>query len=82
MKKAETKISEDWQNLIQSIDALIESTAGQPMNFSLLVFPANEGGRMSYGSNCDREYVIGAVESLLKGWKEGMPDIAAHKYND
>lgn len=61
------------------LDSRLEAVAGQPMGFSLLIFQSVEGSRMNYVSNCDRDDVIQAMRSLLKGWEDGMPDIPGHK---
>ena len=61
-------------------DGFVEVT-GESIGFMLMVFPMEEGQRVNYISNCDRDEVKGAMETLLKHWAEGMPDIPAHKVN-
>lgn len=79
VSKEDMAISEAMQALAGSLSAVLEDIAGKPMGFSLIVFNAEAGSRMNYVSNCDRQEVINAMESLLAGWKGGMPDIPAHE---
>lgn len=76
---ADRKISEQLRAIADELDKRLEDTAGQHMNFSLLVFETEENSRMNYISNCMREDVAQAMKSLLQGWEQGMPDIPAHK---
>jgi hypothetical protein len=74
-------VSESMQILAKLLGGMLEDIAGKPMGFSLLVFNAEEGSRMNYVSNCDRDEVHTALKSLLAGWEAGMPDIPSHEIN-
>lgn len=56
-------------------DAL-EAVAGKRVEFSLVVWTE---GRFNYISTADREDVKKALETLLKAWDAGMPDVPAHE---
>lgn len=77
----EDKVSVELRNISDELSAKLEKIAGQPMGFSLLVFNSTANTRMSYISNCARDEVSLAMIELLKGWREGMDDIPAHKVN-
>lgn len=77
--KADRLISESLRDIAKELDIKLEEIAGQRMSFSLIVFNAEEGSRLNYVSNCDRDNVHTALKSLIKGWEKGMPDIPAHK---
>lgn len=77
--QAEKQLSAELQDLAKNLEAMLEKRAGKPMLFSLVVFNDEPGSRMQYISNTDRECVSDALESLLAGWRDGMPDIPAHE---
>ena len=77
----EIAISKELQKLAKNIDKKIHKVAGQRLGFSLVIFNNEPGARINYISNCDRKEVINALQSLLIGWGEGMPDVPAHKVN-
>ena len=77
--QAEAALSRDLQNLAKRLEVMLEKRAGKPMLFSLVIFNDEPGSRMQYISNTDRECVKNALESLLDGWREGMPDVPAHE---
>lgn len=79
MSAPEIKVSKQLREIASELDKRLESTAGQKIGFSLLVFNTSEGSRMNYVSNCDRESVVNAMQSLLNGWDQGMTDIKAHE---
>ena len=79
--KEDEEVSKGLQGLADLVQEEIEKLAGQKMGFALVVFNAEAGSRMNYVSNCARNEVADAFQSLLVGWKAGMPDIPAHKVN-
>lgn len=79
--EAEEKLSRELQTLAKKLEVMIEKRAGKPMMFSLVIFNEEPGSRMQYISNTERASVINALQSLLTGWGEGMPDIPVHKIN-
>lgn len=81
VSKANLKVSENMQGIAELLETALVEIAGKNMGFSLVVFNDTPNSRLSYISNCDREKVMNALEALLKGWKEGMPDIPAHEFN-
>jgi len=74
-------VSEQLRDIADELDKRLLDVAGQSMNFSLLIFQAEEGSRMNYISNCERDSVLQALKSLVHGWEQGMPDIKAHEVN-
>lgn len=81
MSTPENLVSEELTNLIADLEKRVDEIAGCHMNVALVIFPTEHGRRMSYASNCSRDYVADAFASLLSGWRQGMPDIPAHEYN-
>ena len=73
------KVSQELQKIADELNKRLEDVAGQRMNFSLVVFNSEPGSRMNYVSNCNRDDVANAMQSLLIGWGKGMPDIPAHE---
>lgn len=71
-----TKISKHLQEIACEIDDRLESLVGHKVGFSLFVWTDT---RSNYISNAAREEVIKVLEEHLSGWKQGMPDIPAHK---
>lgn len=79
--KEDQEISKGLQDLAALVNKEIKKLSGKETGFALVVFNAEAGSRMNYISNCARNEVANAFESLLVGWKAGMPDIPAHKVN-
>lgn len=79
--KEDIEVSRGLSSLADLVQIEVEKMAGKKMGFALVVFNAEAGSRMNYVSNCDRDQVANALESLLIGWGGGMPDIPAHEIN-
>lgn len=79
MKNPDQAISKILQPLAKDIANCLEEAAEQKIGFSLVVFPITEQANMQYVSNCKRTEVVDALQSLIDGWRQGMPDIPAHK---
>jgi len=77
----DTQASLLMQALAAGVNSALKMSVGDGMGFMLIVFQSEDGGRCNYVSNCDRAEVIKSMEFLLQRWKEGMPDIPAHKLN-
>ena len=78
MSKIE-RVSKALPDIADSIREQIESAAGGSVAFSLIVWTE---GRFQYiSSSHDRQEIKGALQALIDGWDEGMPDIPAHKIN-
>ena len=80
-KSVDRKISNELNTLAETVDALLQEIAGEPVGFSLLVYPKHIESRVSYIGNCDREESTEALKQLLGYWDKGMPDIKAHEVN-
>jgi len=77
--KIDNEVSRELQEIFTRLLHDIERVAGREMSVSLCIFNSEPGSRINYISNCDREDVAIAWASMIKGWKDGMPDIPAHK---
>ena len=64
------------QDIAKTINAKLESIAGEKVGFSLVVYTFP---RASYVGNCDRQDAIRELKTLLDYWESGMPDIPAHE---
>jgi len=78
MKQLTLKLSRKLKSIAKGLDKKIEKVAGERIAFTLIVYT---DGRASYVSTCPREVSVTEIEKLLKLWREGMPDIAAHEIN-
>lgn len=78
---ADVAVSDALRQISDELSAKLEEIAGQRMHFSLIVFQSEPGSRLNYVSNCQRDYVVGAMQALLQGWRAGMPDVPAHEVN-
>lgn len=76
MSKPAIAVSQQLQALARKLDEDIEKIAGQRVGFSLFVYTPE---RMNYISSIDRAEAIAVLENVLEGWKQGMPDVPAHK---
>lgn len=76
--EAETihRLSLALNTLAAGLNETIRELTGEQMAFCLVVFT---GHRMQYVSNADREQVADALETLLKNWRAGLPDVPAHE---
>lgn len=73
------KISKKLPAVADHLSSKLRKIAGQPVAFSLIVWTE---GRFQYVSNSkDRAEIKTALQALIDGWDEGMPDIPAHKVN-
>lgn len=70
------KISEAAQGVAAGLDEGLAEIAGQRVGFALVVFTFP---RATYVSNCKRDEIVRELEKLLGYWREGLPDIPAHK---
>lgn len=71
------KISRELRNIAKRLADDCERVAGKPCHISLFVWTDD---RSNYISTLDRPQNIALMEAHIKGWKAGMPDIAAHEY--
>jgi hypothetical protein len=71
------KLSHDLRDIASKLDKMIETSAGERVAFTLLVFTE---GRASYISSASREDSVREINYLLELWDAGMPDIPAHDY--
>jgi len=70
-------VSEHMPELAKMIDEYLDRVAVGRVSFSLVVFTFP---RLSYVSNTkNREEIAGVLQTLIDGWKNGMPDIKAHE---
>lgn len=77
MSDAMTKVSKEAPCIAKRLSDDINQIAGEPVAFSLFIWTE---GRCSYISSAtDRAEIIAVLESMIAGWKEGMPDIPAHE---
>ncbi len=73
------KISKKLPAVADHLDSKLRKIAGQPVAFSLIVWTE---GRFQYVSNSkDRDEIKGALQALIDGWNDGMPDVPAHEVN-
>jgi hypothetical protein len=74
-------LSRHLQDIATEINDRLQDIAQMPVGFCLVVFPPVDDGAVSYVSNCDRDLVQSALETLLEHWNAGMPDVPAHEKN-
>lgn len=79
MNQFDVNLSRHLPTIAKQINKMIKQATGDKLAFSLIIFPAEEGGEMQYIGNCPRADAQQALESLLNSWKGGMPDIPAHE---
>jgi hypothetical protein len=79
MANQEQKISKMLRPLAKDIDECLKNAAGENIGFSLIIYPLKDGGRIQYIGNCQRDSSAAAIQALLNGWAQGMPNIPAHK---
>jgi len=77
-ESATIKLSKNLKKIAKCLDGKILKIAGKRIAFTLIIFTDN---RVSYISTCSRKESIREMETLLKLWREGMPDIKAHEVN-
>lgn len=72
------KVSMALQDVAQTIDLQLEAIAGKRIGFSLFVWT---DGRCNYISQAGmgRREIKAAIQSVIDGWDQGMPDVAAHE---
>lgn len=81
MSKAEMKVSLELQRIADELSAMLDKAAGEHMAFTLMVWNAEAGGRMSYVANCDRAQVREAMKHMVEHWESPLNGGAAHQYN-
>ena len=75
MKPGTIALSKDLRGIASALDEMIESSAGERVAFTLLVFTED---RASYISTATREDSVREMQRMLDLWAQGMPDIPAH----
>lgn len=70
------RVSLVLQDIARELDDRIAGVAGVRTPFSLFVWTRP---RCSYIATCDRDAVIATLETMIAGWKNGMPDVPAHQ---
>ena len=81
ISKQDLAISQRLPELAELIDEQLSSISDQRTGFALVVFNGKAGTRINYISNCEQENVDEALQTLLDGWKNNMPDIPFNKIN-
>lgn len=72
---AEQQVSLAMQSVARKLQADLDTIAGEPVAFTLIVFTAP---RASYISNARRAESVREIKHLLSLWEQGMPDVPAH----
>ena len=73
---AAIRVSKELQGIARDLGKAIDTAAGEPVAFSLLVWTE---GRCNYISNGPRADSVKAMRELLQAWEAGMPDVPAHE---
>ena len=69
--KADQKVHEAMKLLADKLDEVLEEVAGTHMLFTLMVYSVEEGAKVNYVSNANRDDVKGAMKSMIIKWEEG-----------
>lgn len=70
-------VSRHLQEIALDLTGALNEAAGERVVWSLFVWTP---GRANYISNAaNREDIITALETVLENWKQGAPDVPAHK---
>lgn len=70
------RVSRELQAVANELTMRLNGIAGAPVAWSLFVWT---DGVANYVANADRKQIIGVLEAMIAKWKEGMPDVPAHK---
>lgn len=70
------KVSAELRFIAAAIDEVLQTTTGERIGFSLVVYTET---RAQYVSNVSREEAVRGLTELLERWKSGAPDVPWHK---
>lgn len=76
MATATIAVSQQLQQISRRLVRDLNSIAGEPVAFSLIVFTDENA---QYVSNAERDQVMGAMKKMVEKWEQGMPDVPAHR---
>jgi hypothetical protein len=76
--KAQKIVSESMQAFCGAMDEHLIEKTGKRFGFTIVVWPEENNGEVSYVSNCSRQESMDGLKALLKHWESEAPDIPAH----
>jgi hypothetical protein len=82
MSDAMARTASLLQAIAGGVDKILQTNAGEPMGFSIIVWPRTENERCNYVSNCDRAEVVRGLRALLAGWEASPEEVpGSHRVN-